>query len=101
MNINYNIKLLMQTHNIQQDENILNYTNDIIKTVLELVSEGTDVKEYYGLDKVDRSMVDLEIDWDDDELLEFMLLAHRRNITLNRLVHDALLAKMVALNSDI
>lgn len=71
------------------DNELLEYTRLLIKDVLELQAAGTDVPAYFGITETD-GKESIEVDFDDEELLTYMKIAHERDITFNKFIELAL-----------
>jgi hypothetical protein len=68
------------------------YSQLLISELLQLQREGTDVYEYYGVDSNlrDRRTSVIDLDLSDEEMLEYMLAAHKEDVTFNKFVINAL-----------
>lgn len=73
------------------DKELVEYTKLLVNEVLRLQAEGTDVANYYGVEPAP-AMESIELDFSDEELLQYMKLAHERDITFNKFVENALRA---------
>lgn len=71
------------------DEELVKYTQLLVNEVLRLQREGTDVVNYYGTEPAP-AMESIEVDFSDEELLQYMKLAHEQDITFNKFVEIAL-----------
>lgn len=78
--------------NAAHRELLYNYTKLLISDLLQLQRDGTDVCEYYGVESAlcDRRTSVIDLDVSDQELLEFMVAAHKQDITFNKFVINAL-----------
>jgi hypothetical protein len=71
------------------DDEFVRYTQLLVQEVLELNEAGTDVLSYYGIAASDgKESIDVELS--DEEMLQYMLLAHERDITFNKFIELAL-----------
>jgi hypothetical protein len=77
------------------DNELVKYTQLLVNEVLRLQAEGTDVANYYGVNPAP-AMEGIELDFSDEELLQYMKLAHEQDITFNKLVENALRAAIEA-----
>lgn len=73
---------------------VCKYTAALINDVVQLHTSGTDVFAYYGIEDSSRNTVTVDLDLPDDELFEYMRMAHDKDITFNRFVVNALQAVM-------
>lgn len=71
------------------DKELVEYTHLLVREVLELNAAGTDVLTYFGITAND-SKESIEIEFDDAEMLQYMILAHERDITFNKFIEQAL-----------
>lgn len=71
------------------DDQFVKYTQLLVNEVLRLQREGTDVANYYGTEPAP-AMESIEVDFSDEELLQYMKLAHSMDITFNKFVETAL-----------
>ena len=71
------------------DKELVEYTKLLVNEVLRLQREGTDVANYYGIEPAP-AMESIEVDFSDEELLQYMKLAHDMDITFNKFVETAL-----------
>ena len=71
------------------DNELVAYTRFLVNEVLRLQAEGTDVANYYGVEPAP-AMESIELDFSDEELLQYMKLAHEQDITFNKFVENAL-----------
>ena len=71
------------------DNELVKYTRLLVQEVLELQAAGTDVPAYFGIVESD-GKESIEVDFDDEELLMYMKIAHERDITFNKFVELAL-----------
>lgn len=71
------------------DTELAEYTRLLVNEVLRLQAEGTDVANYYGVEPAS-ALESIEVDFSDEELLQYMRLAHEQDITFNRFVENAL-----------
>ncbi len=71
------------------DKELVKYTQLLVNEVLRLQREGTDVANYYGTEPAP-AMESIEVDFSDEELLQYMKLAHDMDITFNKFVETAL-----------
>lgn len=71
------------------DTQLIEYTRLLVNEVLRLQREGTDVANYFGTQPAP-SMESVEVDFSDEELLQYMKLAHEKDITFNKFVENAL-----------
>ena len=71
------------------DNELVNYTRLLVQEVLELQAAGTDVPAYFGITETD-GKESIEVDFSDEDLLQYMKLAHERDITFNKFVEQAL-----------
>lgn len=81
------------------DNELVEYTKLLVNEVLRLQAEGTDVANYYGVDS-EPEMTSVEVDFDDQELLQYMKLAHEQDITFNRFVQNVLSVAIDAARID-
>lgn len=77
------------------DDQFVKYTQLLVNEVLRLQAEGTDVANYYGVEPAP-AMESIELDFTDEELLQYMKLAHEQDITFNKFVEKALRAAIEA-----
>ena len=71
------------------DNELVKYTYLLVKEVLELQAAGTDVPAYFGITETD-GKESIEVDFSDEDLLQYMKLAHERDITFNKFIEQAL-----------
>jgi len=71
------------------DKELVKYTHLLVQEVLELQAAGTDVPAYFGITKTD-GKESIEVDFNDENLLQYMKLAHERDITFNKFIELAL-----------
>lgn len=71
------------------DKELVEYTRLLVNEVLRLQAEGTDVANYFGTEPAP-AMESIEVDFSDEELLQYMKLAHNMDITFNKFVETAL-----------
>jgi hypothetical protein len=71
------------------DNELVKYTQLLVQEVLELQAAGTDVPAYFGITETD-GKESIEVDFSDEELLQYMKLAHERDITFNKFIELAL-----------
>ena len=71
------------------DNELVEYTRLLINEVLRLQADGTDVANYFGTEPAP-AMEGIELDFNDEELLQYMKLAHDMDITFNKFVETAL-----------
>lgn len=71
------------------DNEFVKYTQLLVNEVLRLQREGTDVANYFGTEPAP-AMETVELDFNDEELLLYMKLAHERDITFNKFIEIAL-----------
>ena len=71
------------------DNELVEYTKLLVNEVLRLQREGTDVANYYGVESAP-AMENIELDFSDEELLQYMKAAHNMDITFNKFVETAL-----------
>jgi hypothetical protein len=71
------------------DNELVKYTYLLVKEVLELQAAGTDVPAYFGITESD-GKESIEVDFSDEDLLQYMKLAHERDITFNKFIEQAL-----------
>ena len=72
----------------QYDQEFDAYTRALIREVVSLERSGTNVLEHFGIETSGREIV--EVDFSDQELLTYAKIAHDRDITLNKLIEQAL-----------
>jgi hypothetical protein len=82
------------------DTELVEYTRLLVNEVLRLQREGTDVANYYGVDPAP-AMESIEVDFGDEELLQYMKLAHDRDITFNKFVETALRRAIEEADADL
>lgn len=73
------------------DNELIEYTRLLVNEVLRLQREGTDVANYFGTEPAP-AMESIDVDFSDEELLQYMKLAHEQDITFNKFVENALRA---------
>ena len=74
------------------DNELIKFATLIVDTTLRLKDSGSDPYEYFGIAKADQpEMVDVAIDIDPELMMASMLNAHKRNITFNKYIEDAIL----------
>ena len=71
------------------DNELVEYTRLLVQEVLELQAAGTDVPSHFGITESD-GKESIEVDFGDEELLQYMKLAHERDITFNKFIELAL-----------
>ena len=71
------------------DKQFVEYTRLLVKEVLELQAAGTDVLAHFGITET-AGKESIEVDFDDEELLTYMKIAHERDITFNKFIELAL-----------
>lgn len=71
------------------DGELAEYTRLLVNEVLRLHAEGTDVANYFGTEPAP-AMESIELDFSDEDLLQYMKLAHERDITFNKFIELAL-----------
>ena len=81
------------------DKELVEYTRLLVNEVLRLQAEGTDVANYYGVEPAP-AMESIELDFSDEELLQYMKLAHTMDITFNKFVENALRAAIEKADAD-
>jgi hypothetical protein len=81
------------------DNELVAYTRLLVNEVLRLQAEGTDVANYYGVEPAP-AMESIELDFSDEELLQYMKLAHTKDITFNKFVENALRAAIEKADAD-
>jgi hypothetical protein len=81
------------------DKELVEYTHLLVNEVLRLQREGTDVANYYGVEPAP-AMESIELDFSDEELLQYMKLAHTKDITFNKFVENALRAAIEKADAD-
>lgn len=81
------------------DKELVEYTRLLVNEVLRLQREGTDVANYFGTEPAP-AMESLELDFSDEELLQYMKLAHEQDITFNKFVENALRAAIEKFEAD-
>ena len=81
------------------DKELVEYTRLLVNEVLRLQREGTDVANYYGVEPAP-AMESIELDFSDEELLQYMKLAHTKDITFNKFVENALRAAIEKADAD-
>lgn len=81
------------------DKELVEYTRLLVNEVLRLQREGTDVANYFGTEPAP-AMESLELDFSDEELLQYMKLAHTKDITFNKFVENALRAAIEKFEAD-
>jgi hypothetical protein len=78
----------------QVNDAVGRYTAALINDVVQLHTSGTDVFAYYGIKDSSQNLVNVDLELPDDELFEYMCIAHDKDITFNRFVVNALQAAM-------
>ncbi len=73
------------------DNELIEYTRLLVNEVLRLQREGTDVANHFGTEPAP-VMESIDVDFSDEELLQYMKLAHEQDITFNKFVENALRA---------
>lgn len=73
------------------DKEFVKYTQLLVNEVLRLQREGTDVANHFGTEPAP-AMESIDVDFSDEELLQYMKLAHEQDITFNKFVENALRA---------
>lgn len=81
------------------DKELVEYTKLLVNEVLRLQAEGTDVANYYDVEPAP-AMESIEVDFSDEELLQYMKLAHEQDITFNKFVENALRAAIEKADAD-
>lgn len=81
------------------DKELVEYTKLLVNEVLRLQAEGTDVANYYDVEPVP-AMESIDVDFSDEELLQYMKLAHEQDITFNKFVENALRAAIEKADAD-
>jgi hypothetical protein len=71
------------------DNELVEYTQLLVREVLELQKGGTDVPAYFGITESD-GKESIEVEFSDEEVLQYTKLAHERDITFNKLIELAL-----------
>ena len=71
------------------DNELVEYTRLLVQEVLELQAAGTDVPSHFGITETD-GKESVELDFSNEELLQYMTLAHERDITFNKFIELAL-----------
>ena len=79
------------------DNEFAKYSESLIREVLLLQQNGTDVLSHFGLaDSASKETVEIELT--DKELLTLMKLAHEQDITFNKLVEKGILEAIESSN---
>jgi hypothetical protein len=65
------------------------FSGMIVQEVLELHTAGTDVPAYFGITASD-GKESIDVEFSDEEILQYMKLAHERDITFNKFIELAL-----------
>ncbi len=81
------------------DKELVEYTKLLVNEVLRLQAEGTDVANYYDVEPAP-AMESIDVDFSDEELLQYMKLAHEQDITFNKFVENALRAVIEKADAD-
>ena len=81
------------------DNELVAYTRLLVNEVLRLQAEGTDVANYYDVEPAP-AMESIDVDFSDEELLQYMKLAHEQDITFNKFVENALRAAIEKADAD-
>ena len=81
------------------DKELVEYTKLLVNEVLRLQAEGTDVANYYDVEPAP-AMESIDVDFGDEELLQYMKLAHEQDITFNKFVENALRAAIEKADAD-
>ena len=81
------------------DKELVEYTKLLVNEVLRLQAEGTDVANYYDVEPAP-AMESIDVDFSDEELLQYMKLAHEQDITFNKFVENALRAAIEKADAD-
>ena len=81
------------------DKELVEYTKLLVNEVLRLQAEGTDVANYYDVEPAP-AMESIDVDFSDEELLQYMKLAHEQDITFNKFVENALRAAIEKADTD-
>jgi hypothetical protein len=71
----------------------------LIQEVLELNSAGTDVLSYYGITESD-GKESIDVEFSNEEMLRYLLLAHAEDITFNKWLENALRKAVDAVLED-
>jgi hypothetical protein len=71
------------------DNALVEYTRLLVNEVLELQAAGTDVPAYFGITAND-GKESIDVEFSDEEILQYMKLAHERDITFNKFIELAL-----------
>jgi hypothetical protein len=71
------------------DNALVEYTRLLVNEVLELQAAGTDVPAYFGITASD-GKESIDVEFSDEEILQYMKLAHERDITFNKFIELAL-----------
>jgi hypothetical protein len=71
------------------DREFVKYTQLLVQEVLELQAAGTDVPSHFGITESD-GKESIELEFGDEEVLQYMKLAHERDITFNKFIELAL-----------
>ena len=77
------------------EDSLEKFTELLVNEVLRLQREGTDVANYFGTAPAP-AMEGIDLDFSDEELLQYMKLAHEQDITFNKFVENALRAAIDA-----
>jgi hypothetical protein len=79
------------------DNQFVNYSESLIREVLLLQQNGTNVLSHFGLaDSVSKETVEIELT--DQEFLTLMRMAHEQDITFNKLVEKVILETIESSN---
>lgn len=81
------------------DNELVEYTRLLINEVLRLQADGTDVANHFGTEPAPATE-GIELDFSDEELLQYMKLAHEQDITFNKFVENALRAAIEKADTD-
>jgi hypothetical protein len=74
------------------DNELIKFATLIVDTTLRLKESGSDPYEYFGIPKEDQpEMEDIELDMDHELMMISMMAAHKKNITFNKFMEDALI----------
>jgi len=72
------------------DDEFVAYTAALVREVLQLQAPGTDVLAHNGIEPTSKESLDINLS--DEDFIGLAKLAHERDVTINKVVEDALWA---------
>lgn len=82
------------------DAEFVKYSESLIREVLLLQENGTDVLSHFGIEN-NKTKETVEIELSDSELLTLMRMAHEQDITFNQLVERSIVEGFESVNCSI